>query len=237
MAITRLKPTGVNSASTFTFATLTSTGLITATGGGVKVGNIQDTSGTNTISLASGNVSMIGNLTVGTSGTGNVTATYFIGNGSQLTSVAATTAGTVTTAAQPNITSVGTLSGLTVGGTGFTTLQQSTELLQAPSFADPLTANLQSGTTLYVTPTANFTLNATNVPTTDNRTIIIVVILAQSTTGYYPNVFQIDGVGQTINWSGGTAPTANANKKDVASFTLIRTGAAWTVLGQYGTFG
>ena len=53
---------------------------------------------------------------------GNVRASYFIGNGSQLTGVAAatatsaTTAGTVTTNAQPNITSVGTLSSLDVTG-------------------------------------------------------------------------------------------------------------------------
>ena len=50
---------------------------------------------------------------------GNVRAAYFLGNGSQLTGVAATTAttaGTVTTNAQPNITSVGTLSSLSVTG-------------------------------------------------------------------------------------------------------------------------
>jgi hypothetical protein len=64
--------------------------------------------------------------------TGNVSANYFIGNGSQLTNItganvsgyvpnanvanSATTAGTITTNAQPNITSVGTLSSLSVTG-------------------------------------------------------------------------------------------------------------------------
>ena len=50
---------------------------------------------------------------------GNVRANVYYGNGSQLTGVAAssaTTAGTVTTAAQPNITSVGTLTSLSVSG-------------------------------------------------------------------------------------------------------------------------
>lgn len=75
-----------NITSIGTLTSLTS-GLITATSGGIKVGNIQDTSGTNTISLLSGNVTMIGNLQVGSGGTGNVTATYFIGNGSQLTGI------------------------------------------------------------------------------------------------------------------------------------------------------
>ena len=51
---------------------------------------------------------------------GNVSANFFIGNGSQLTGISAstaTTAGTVTTNAQPNITSTGTLSSVTVSGT------------------------------------------------------------------------------------------------------------------------
>ncbi len=77
------------------------------------------------------NITSVGTLT-SLSVTGNVTANYFIGNGSTLTSITganvtgyvplanaantATTAGTVTTNAQPNITSVGTLSGLNVGG-------------------------------------------------------------------------------------------------------------------------
>ena len=53
---------------------------------------------------------------------GNVRASYFIGNGSQLTGVAATSAtsaisaGTVTENAQPNITSTGTLTSLSVSG-------------------------------------------------------------------------------------------------------------------------
>ena len=61
------------------------------------------------------NLSITGNSTA----TGNISASYFLGNGSQLTGVtasSATTAGTVTTAAQPNITSVGTLTSLTVSG-------------------------------------------------------------------------------------------------------------------------
>ena len=54
--------------------------------------------------------------------TGNITASNFIGevtgnvSGSAATATSATTAGTVTTAAQPNITSVGTLSSVTVTG-------------------------------------------------------------------------------------------------------------------------
>ena len=61
-----------------------------------------------------------GNITAGNANLGNsVTANYFIGNfyGTANSATSANTAGTVTTAAQPNITSVGTLSGLTSTGT------------------------------------------------------------------------------------------------------------------------
>ena len=67
-------------------------------------------------------VSLQGNVTT----TANVSGNFFIGNGSQLTSLTganvtgqvpnALVSGTVTTAAQPNITSVGTLSSLSVSG-------------------------------------------------------------------------------------------------------------------------
>jgi hypothetical protein len=63
-------------------------------------------------------LTITGNITSGNADLGNlVTANYFSGNGSLLTGItssSATTAGTVTTNAQPNITSVGSLSGLTV---------------------------------------------------------------------------------------------------------------------------
>ena len=78
-------------------------------------------------------LSVTGNVTAGNvntaivSATGNITGNLFLGNGSGLTSLTggnvtgqvgnALVAGTVYTAAQPNITSVGTLSSLSVTGT------------------------------------------------------------------------------------------------------------------------
>jgi hypothetical protein len=78
-----------NITSVGTLTSLTS-GLITATSGGIKVGNLQDPSGTNTIQLLNSNVSVTGNIVAGAGGSGNVTATYFIGNGSQLTGISGT---------------------------------------------------------------------------------------------------------------------------------------------------
>jgi hypothetical protein len=109
--------------------------LLTSITGANVIGTIANaayaiTAGTVTTN-AQPNITSVGTLTSLTS-SGNISASYFIGNGSQLTSITganvtgyvplstsantATTAGTVTTAAQPNITSVGTLTGLTSTG-------------------------------------------------------------------------------------------------------------------------
>lgn len=64
------------------------------------------------LDLSGSNISNVGNI----SGGNTVTANYFVGNLYGTANIA-TTAGTVTTAAQPNITSLGTLTGLTSGGT------------------------------------------------------------------------------------------------------------------------
>jgi hypothetical protein len=60
----------------------------------------------------SGNLDTVNNITA----TGNITANLFTGNGSQLTNVHAVTANTVVDNAQPNITSVGNLTSLSVVG-------------------------------------------------------------------------------------------------------------------------
>ena len=117
--------TGTTLAATIVNSSLTSTGTLTSLDvtGNVSAGNISATyvSGTLTTN-AQPNVTSVGTLTsldvTGNITTiGNISGDYFIGNGSQLTGVAASnavSAGTVTTNAQPNITSVGNLTGLTV---------------------------------------------------------------------------------------------------------------------------
>lgn len=80
-----------------------------------------------------GGISTAGNIqAAGIGATGNIQATFFLGNGSQLTGIAANYSnvnvaaylptysgllgGTLTTASQPNITSVGTLTSITTSG-------------------------------------------------------------------------------------------------------------------------
>lgn len=84
---------------------------------------------------------------------------------------------------------------------------------------------------------ANFTANFTNVPTTAGTVVSFTLILLQGASPYYANAVQIDGVAQTINWFEGTTPTPLANKREIASFNLVRNSGAWIVFGSYSTFG
>ena len=83
----------------------------------------------------------------------------------------------------------------------------------------------------------NFTVNLTNVPTTDNRSIAINLVLIQSGTPYYASALQINSVAQTILWSGYTAPTPQANRFEIQSFLLTRVAGTWVVHGSLSSFG
>jgi hypothetical protein len=108
-----------NITSLGTLASLTVSGLITATGTGVKLANVQDPTGTVTLELSGGDLSVYNDLVVGSSGAGNITA-YNANLGNLV--IANYYQGTLTTNAQPNITSLGTLNGLTASATiDFTT--------------------------------------------------------------------------------------------------------------------
>ena len=84
---------------------------------------------------------------------------------------------------------------------------------------------------------ANFTANFTNVPTTNDRTVAVVLVLSQGATAYLPTAVQIAGVAQTIRWQGAVLPSGTASRVDVVGFTLIRTGSVWTVIGSLTTYG
>ena len=75
------------------------------------------------------------------------------------------------------------------------------------------------------------------MPTTNDRTISVALILNQGATPYIPNAVQINGGAQSIDWEDASAPTGNANQTDVVVFTLVRTGGSWSVLGSLTTYG
>ena len=188
----------------------------------------------------------VGNIISGNS----VTSNYIIGNGTYLTALpasqlvgsvpsasTATTAGTVTESAQPNITSHGTLTSLTVSG--LSTLQQTTEVVTPLSGATGTVVHdiSLSSTFYHSSPAASFTINFTNVPTTNNRTIALTVLVAQGSTPYIPSALQINGTSQTLSWLAGTAPTGTASKTDLFGFTLARINNAWIAYAYTTYFG
>ena len=123
--------------------------------------------------------------------------------------------------------------------TGLTTLQTTSEIVQTITTATGVVEHDASGGAVFYHSaiSANFTANFTNIPTTDNRTVSVVLLLDQGATAYIPTALQIDSAAQTINWQGGTVPVGNANQIDIVSFTLLRTGEAWTVIGSLTTYG
>ena len=104
---------GASGNLTFVGSELSVTGAVAVTGN-VTTGNVSGTTGAFTTVTGNGRALTSLNATnidTGTLPSGRLSGTYTI-----TVSGAATTAGTVTTAAQPNITSVGTLSSLAVTG-------------------------------------------------------------------------------------------------------------------------
>ena len=134
----------------------------------------------------------------------------------------------------------GTLNiGVDLGISGLTTLTYTSEKLNTKTSATgTVTHDLSTGSIFYHSSISNnFTANITNVPTTNDRAIGVTLVLAQGVTPYMSTALQIDGSAQTIKWVNNSTPTGTASKVDIVGFSLIRTGSAWTVLGQYSTYG
>lgn len=221
-----------------------------------------------TFNEVSGIVNMPNNLTVN----GNITSNYYIGNGSSLSSITganvtgnvanatfATTAGnaiiagTVYTNAQPNITSLGTLTSLSVSGnistTGTTTIQQAKEKVttNVSGASSTIYFDVLTQAILYYTgsATSNFILNirgnstvALNTVMSNNESLTCAFINRNGFPAYIANTIQIDGSNITVNWNGGTAPSAGTtNAFDIYNFNIIKTGTnAYSVFGSSGGY-
>lgn len=159
-----------------------------------------------------------GNLQTVNANLGNLaTANYFSGSGNNLSNIqganvsgavasattatsatSATTAGTVTTAAQPNITSVGTLVNLTVTG-NVSAGNVSGTLISGTleTAAQPNVTSLGTLTTLTVSGTANINVASLDVGVTSNRTSVTVsgatVIDEFPTTSYRGAKYVVTG--------------------------------------------
>lgn len=177
-------------------------------------------SASSTVTLSPANA----NVTLSPTGTGTVT-------------MAPATAGTLNNVSIGQSTAAaGTFTALTATGT--TTLQQITEVVfPITSYGTSQATAFTNGDIFYLSGmTGNFTFNWTSVPTTNNRTITLTLILAQGGTAYVPTTLQINGSGVSISWAGGVTPSGRASKIDVVSFFLIYTGS-WTALASLGSYG
>ena len=228
-------------------------------------------------------VGVLSSLAVNGNITGlNVTANH-IGNGSQLSSItaanivgkvanaafadsaiSATTAGTVTTAAQPNITTVGTLNSLTVSGnlsagnitsTGNTNFSQGTQqvrdiieqvALNPSGITGVVNVDLIGPPTKYYTSnsTGNFILNfrgnstvtATSYLAT-GRSVKTTILVKQGSTPYYPNGFTIDGSAVPVFWLDGAVPTAgDPNSINEYTFNIIKGSTSYSVFGAVAMY-
>ena len=165
-------------------------------------------------------------------GTGNLTIAT-----DKLTVNAST--GAVSMANTLSVTGVATLNGGInssgsvnfTGGASFsgtTDVQELRETVTNPSIAsNAATLDWSTGNIFFTNAAAagaNITYNVTNVPTDINKIMTINIFQVQGSTGRIPGTFQIAGVGQTIKWPAGTAPTptSSAGKIDIFSFTMHR---------------
>lgn len=93
------------------------------------------------------------------------------------------------------------------------------------------------GIWIHSSITANFTVNLTNVPTDNNRQITVSLVLIQGGTGFLATALQIDGTPQTLYWPAGQIARAQANKLDIQTFTLTRSGSVWYVESSLSSHG
>ena len=142
-----------------------------------------------------------------------------------------------------NATGICTISNLSASiltVNGFLNINEVTEVvgnLTGAGGGGDVTHDLETSALWYHTSIAgNFTIDATNVPTENNRAIAMTLILDQGVNGYVPSGFKIDGVAQVIKWQGGVQPTPSTLNIDTVTFTMLRVNNAWKVLGQLTIF-
>lgn len=163
------------------------------------------------------------------SGTNNIYVQYT----SPITQLIAPSQGTVGTAQMVSGVAFtnATLSGVSNVSSLFETATITASAPTATTNYDVSTQAVQ----YYTTNAANnWTLNVRGNSTTTLNSILaigqsstIALLVTNGATPYYMTAIQVDGVGQTIRWQGGSAPTSgNASAVDVYAVTVVKTASA-----------
>jgi len=76
-----------------------------------------------------------------------------------------------------------------------------------------------------------------NVPSVNDRSVPLTLVLSQGATPYMVDALQINGLATAISWLNNAVPTGNASKTNLVTFAMFRAANAWTVLGKSEVFG
>ena len=158
-------------------------------------------------------------------GTGTLTATAFAGPVTgNVTGNASGTAATVTGAAQSAITSVGTLTGLTMGGE-LAAVDQVISRPEIKDYAETKVAmaahavDLSLGNVQTYTLSGNQTLTFTNPPASGKAgSFTLIVTNGGSATLTWPT---------SVDWAAATAPTLTSSGVDILTFLTVDGGTIW----------
>jgi hypothetical protein len=135
-----------------------------------------------------------------------------------------------------------TVGGLTAAGavslSGTVDIQEMRETVVPVTITSNIaTCDWTAGNIYYIgtAPSANYGVAITNVPTDNNKVMTINLIVSTAATSYSPiGTFSVNGTTVVPKYASGSAPagTAVASRLDVFTYTLLRVGSAWTVLGS-----
>ena len=139
-------------------------------------------------------------------------------------------------------------SSISVTGTatidGLTTIKQVSDIYKnQSSVSNTLTCDFTTGPTTRTTSTDITTINISNVPTTDERSLNYSVLLkASSAVASLENiVFQINGTtlieGTNLYWLNDLSPVGTDPGYYFFGFTILRFGTGWEVLATYAPYG
>jgi hypothetical protein len=242
------------------------TGILTGTNGGTGVNNGSNTitiagnlshSGAFTqsfvatantaVTLPAGSTASANNLLSSATAVAIVTGTpssttYLRGDGTW-----ATVAGGVSLSAAQTWTATQTFNGSSSTFGEVLLNAAETTTVSATAATGTINYYINSQSVLYYTTnaSANWTLNVAfssgtslNTAMSTGQTVTLAFLVAQGSTAYYENVFQIDGTTVTPKWQGGTAPSSgNASGIDVYTYTIVKTASAtYTVLASLTQF-
>lgn len=126
-----------------------------------------------------------------------------------------------------------------IATTGVSTFGSAAErIVSITNATDIMEHNYSLGSVFYHTAVnSSFIANFTNLPTTNDRIMVVALAISQQGTAYIPIQIRIGGITQVVEWIDGLAPVGTPNKIDLISYSFLRSASSWRVLGNYAVYG